>query len=353
MPSPERINAITEILTEARAWIPENATDLDHFLMDLPYLFEALASSIAGVAERLASEFPVDPAVPEHLQEIAATIAGMGEFAGEAHGIHRVVQAREMEHIENSRPNAATVPYREAVWSVGKIAVEFNGDPAASSHMAVSSVGKGSEEPVEQARPLDPNMPKLVTFGYGGGRGKEGGLDYAPYSRELAESSQRIIREQVSAITSPLNVRLEPVELDLLLALAVGQTADQFKRRRRLSDPEVQALSSQLRAKMGVPNLAAAVYKGLSQEYIGVRKAEEVGSKVVLTPDQSLHLYLGGIGIRAAQAGKLVGVKTPTVNSHRYAAIDSLGVKGLPVAITQAFRIGMYKPLRPQSDPSP
>lgn len=106
------IDAATEAVTEnIGAWVPENALDLDAFLAGLPLLFEAVASSVAGVAERLGSEFPVHPSVPEHLQEIAATVAGMGEFAGEAHTIHRIAHAAEMERIEEPRPN-------ESIWDV-------------------------------------------------------------------------------------------------------------------------------------------------------------------------------------------------------------------------------------------
>jgi hypothetical protein len=106
------IDAATEALTEyIGAWVPENAMDLDLFLAGLPLLFEAVASSVATVAERLGSEFPVHPSVPEHLQEIAATVAGMGEFAGEAHAIHRTVHATELERIEDPRPN-------EGIWDV-------------------------------------------------------------------------------------------------------------------------------------------------------------------------------------------------------------------------------------------
>jgi hypothetical protein len=103
--------AADAVIENIGAWVPENALDLDAFLAGLPRLFEAVASSVAGVAERLGSEFPVDPSVSEHLQEIAATVAGMGEFAGEAHAIHRVAHAAEMERIENPRPN-------ERLWDV-------------------------------------------------------------------------------------------------------------------------------------------------------------------------------------------------------------------------------------------
>lgn len=106
------IDAATEAISEyVGGWAPESAVDLDSFLAGLPGLFDALAAAVAGVAERLGSEFPVHPSVPEHLEEIAATVAGMGEFAAEAHGIHRVAHAAEMERIENPRPN-------EELWDV-------------------------------------------------------------------------------------------------------------------------------------------------------------------------------------------------------------------------------------------
>jgi hypothetical protein len=49
--------------------------------------------------------------VPAHLAEIAATVAGMGDFAAEAHAIHRMAHAAEMERIENPRPH-------EELWDV-------------------------------------------------------------------------------------------------------------------------------------------------------------------------------------------------------------------------------------------
>ena len=107
-----QIDAAAEAITEyVGGWEPESAMDLDSFLAALPGLFEALAAAMASVAERLGSEFPVHPSVPEHLEEIAATVAGMGEFAAEAHAIHRIAHAAEMERIENPRPH-------EELWDV-------------------------------------------------------------------------------------------------------------------------------------------------------------------------------------------------------------------------------------------
>jgi hypothetical protein len=63
------------------------------------------------LADRLGSEFPVHHAVIEHLHEMAATTAGLAEFAQEAHSIHRVAHAKELERIEEPRPN-------EQIWDV-------------------------------------------------------------------------------------------------------------------------------------------------------------------------------------------------------------------------------------------
>ncbi|HUC59998.1 MAG TPA: hypothetical protein VMA95_21540 [Streptosporangiaceae bacterium] len=107
-----QIDAAAEAIGEyVGGWEPESALELDSFLAGLPGLFEALAAAVGGVAERLGAEFPVDPSVTEHLAEIAATVAGMGDFAAEAHAIHRQAHAAEMERIENPRPH-------EELWDV-------------------------------------------------------------------------------------------------------------------------------------------------------------------------------------------------------------------------------------------
>jgi hypothetical protein len=106
------IDAATEAVSEyIGSWSPDSALDLDSFLAGLPRLFDTLAAAVSGVAERLTAEFPVHPSVPEHLEEIAATVAGMSEFAAEAHAIHLVAHAAELERIENPRPN-------EELWDV-------------------------------------------------------------------------------------------------------------------------------------------------------------------------------------------------------------------------------------------
>jgi hypothetical protein len=111
---PNHVEAAAEALeTHIGSWQPENAADLDVFLASLPMLFEAVSNSIIRVASTLGAEFPVDAVVPERLHEIAATVAGMTDFSAEAHAVHRVAHARELERIENPRPN-------EQIWDVGQ-----------------------------------------------------------------------------------------------------------------------------------------------------------------------------------------------------------------------------------------
>ena len=92
-------------------WQPDNAIDLDMFLSSIPQLFESLSGAFNHVADTLGDQFPVDPSVPERLREIAATVAAMADHAGEAHSTHRSVHEKELERIENPRPN-------ERMWDV-------------------------------------------------------------------------------------------------------------------------------------------------------------------------------------------------------------------------------------------
>jgi hypothetical protein len=111
---PNHVEATAEAVeSHIGGWRPESAADLDLFLASLPLLFEAVSNSIIRVAATLGADFPVDAAVPERLHEIAATVAGMADFSAEAHAVHRVAHAAELERIENPRPN-------EQIWDVAQ-----------------------------------------------------------------------------------------------------------------------------------------------------------------------------------------------------------------------------------------
>lgn len=86
-------------------WEPQTPVDLDEFLSSIPQLFESLSTSLAGVADKLGEQFPVEPSVTESLREMAAHVSGLTDTAGEAHTVHRSAHEQEMHRIENPRVN--------------------------------------------------------------------------------------------------------------------------------------------------------------------------------------------------------------------------------------------------------
>lgn len=106
------ISAATEAIDQyVGGYQPEGATDLDLFLQDFPQLFEHLGQAIQTMASTLGEQFPVEPALPEKLREVGASVAGMADEAREAHGVHRNVHEAEINRIENPRPG-------EEMWDV-------------------------------------------------------------------------------------------------------------------------------------------------------------------------------------------------------------------------------------------
>jgi hypothetical protein len=100
------IDAATEAIdTNIGGWQPENAIDLDHFLQDLPQLFDSMSTAFNTVADTLGDQFPVDPSVPEKLREIGAAIGSLDDTASEAHSVHRSAHEAELRRIEEPRPN--------------------------------------------------------------------------------------------------------------------------------------------------------------------------------------------------------------------------------------------------------
>jgi hypothetical protein len=103
--SNSRIETALKSIKEANVVEPgASLLDYDELLGSLPGLLYAMADSVGRVAERLGSEFPVQPAVTEHLQEIAAKTAGCAEFAIEACGLFWRDHAEELERLEAARP---------------------------------------------------------------------------------------------------------------------------------------------------------------------------------------------------------------------------------------------------------
>lgn len=106
------IEAVTEAIdAHIGGFEPESGEDLDHFLAGLPGLYQSMGAALQRLADRFGDELPVHPAVRDHIGEMAATTAGLSEFADEAYRIHRTAHAKEMERLENPRPG-------EEIWDV-------------------------------------------------------------------------------------------------------------------------------------------------------------------------------------------------------------------------------------------
>ena len=100
------IDAASEaVLTHIGRFEPENANDLDKFLANLPEFFSSVSSAFRQVAARLADGYPVDGSIPDRLNDIGSTISGMADYSGEAHAAHRARHEKELERIEQPRPN--------------------------------------------------------------------------------------------------------------------------------------------------------------------------------------------------------------------------------------------------------
>ena len=107
-----KIDAASEaVLTHIGRFEPENASDLDAFLASLPEFFASVGTAFRQVAGKLSDAYPVDPSIPDRLNDIGSTIAGMADFSGEAHAAHRARHEHELERIEQPRTN-------EAFWDV-------------------------------------------------------------------------------------------------------------------------------------------------------------------------------------------------------------------------------------------
>jgi hypothetical protein len=100
------IDAASEaVLTHIGRFEPENAADLDKFLANLPEFFSAVSSAFRQVASKLADAYPIDASIPDRLNDIGSTIAGMGDYSGEAHAAHRARHEKELERLEQPRTN--------------------------------------------------------------------------------------------------------------------------------------------------------------------------------------------------------------------------------------------------------
>lgn len=92
---------------------PQDGEEFDRFLAGLPRLYQSMGSALDRLAARFGEELPVDASVHDHIREMAATTAGLSEFADEAYRLHRAAHEREMERYEQPRPG-------EQMWDVNQ-----------------------------------------------------------------------------------------------------------------------------------------------------------------------------------------------------------------------------------------
>jgi hypothetical protein len=82
---------------------PENVDDLGAFLQGLPAVYEALTSGLSRLADRFGDEYPLHPAVVEHIRELGSAAAGQHEYAAEAHHIFTTSHQDDLERLDNPR----------------------------------------------------------------------------------------------------------------------------------------------------------------------------------------------------------------------------------------------------------
>jgi hypothetical protein len=240
MSSPSRFEVAADAINKhVGAYVPENAVDLERFLAGLPLLIEAIAQSVGKVANVLTADWPVDPAVPEHLSEIAATTAGMGDFATETHTIFRTAHAEDPDHTEN--PSLADPEFMDGTEPSSE-GGGASGDEAPIAEGDVATDGSEMPEPdlsfagVKPARKDVANEKSMFKY-YGGWESRDSSLENygtAIFNGDLSgKSLGDIIQERVGedpgavgidVLAGPNGVALK--ELMELGVIGIGVTID-------------------------------------------------------------------------------------------------------------------------------
>lgn len=90
---------------------PENALDTQAFLAGLQELYTEVGTALINVADRLASEHPVDAAVIDHIREMGGHTMVLANWGAQTHGLFRAAHEAELRRLEEPRP-------REEDWDV-------------------------------------------------------------------------------------------------------------------------------------------------------------------------------------------------------------------------------------------
>lgn len=107
------LEAANEAVTQhLGGWMPNEAEDIlgfcDH---ELPNFCVNLADALGMLAERVTAEMPLDPAVGEHIREMASGAHAMAQVAREAAGTVRNKHEAEIRRVEEPNVN-------ENLWNV-------------------------------------------------------------------------------------------------------------------------------------------------------------------------------------------------------------------------------------------
>jgi len=85
------------------SWHPDNPAEFDAGMAAFERLFEEVGASITQLADRLGSDFPVEPGTRDAVAELGASAAGLSDAAQEIYTTHRTEHEKEMEREENPR----------------------------------------------------------------------------------------------------------------------------------------------------------------------------------------------------------------------------------------------------------
>lgn len=100
------ITAVTDAIDEhIGAAEFDNAVAIFGFLAGLEPMCSHLGMALANAAARLGSDSPLDRAVVDHLNEMAAFAVNLGAWGQQAHSLARAAHENDLQRLENPRPN--------------------------------------------------------------------------------------------------------------------------------------------------------------------------------------------------------------------------------------------------------
>lgn len=100
------LEAVNDAVTQhLGGWQPEDGAEMARFFeQELPGFFENLGQNLATLGQRTSSDMPLDPAVGEHMGELASAAHAMAEVARELAGTFRTNHEVELRRLEQPRP---------------------------------------------------------------------------------------------------------------------------------------------------------------------------------------------------------------------------------------------------------